>query len=557
MVIEVRKQVCDGRMFKWLLVAGLAWLRHNQEQVNRMNVFPVPDGDTGTNMRLTLEKAYDMIMESEETHVGIMTAEIARGALRGARGNSGVILSQLFSGFADGLRGHEVFDVKILAAACQNAVDVGYQAVIEPTEGTILTVAREAAEELNEYARNNGDSLLDALDILLDSARNSLARTPDLLPVLKRAGVFDSGGQGLVFILEGMQRMLDGMPVNFGDENSSQNRNQPHWEDDLPPIDEEGYGYDVQFLMMGQNLDVTSIRADIDAMGWSTLVVGDAELIKVHVHVHDPGVPLSYAIQSGATIDDIVVENMQLQYERQSGTHRRKSDQRKIRSVDDPAVIVVSNGDGFAELFYDGLGAAALISGGQSMNPSAEDFTDIIDKLDNNQIILLPNNRNVILSAQQAANLANDRDVRVIPTTSLPQGIAAMLSYMDEKDGSESLDELVESMQAALSHLITCEVTRATRDASLDGLDVQQGQFIGLVNDELKTTGSTLETVIMDVLKQANAETRELITLYYGDEIRLSEAETMAEHIRQAYPQQQIELVHGGQPLYLYIISVE
>lgn len=557
MVIEVRKQVCDGRMFKWLLVAGLAWLRHNQEQVNRMNVFPVPDGDTGTNMRLTLEKAYDMIMESEETHVGIMTSEIARGALRGARGNSGVILSQLFSGFADGLRGHEVFDVKILAAACQNAVDVGYQAVIEPTEGTILTVAREAAEELNEYARNNGDSLLDALDILLDSARDSLARTPDLLPVLKRAGVFDSGGQGLVFILEGMQRMLDGMPVNFGDENSSQNRNQPHWEDDLPPDDEEGYGYDVQFLMMGQNLDVTSIRADIDAMGWSTLVVGDAELIKVHVHVHDPGVPLSYAIQSGATIDDIVVENMQLQYERQSGTHQRKSDQRKIRSVDDPAVIVVSNGDGFAELFYDGLGAAALISGGQSMNPSAQDFTDIIDKLDNNQIILLPNNRNVILSAQQAANLANDRDVRMIPTTSLPQGIAAMLSYMDEKDGSESLDELVESMQAALSHLITCEVTRATRDASLDGLDVQQGQFIGLVNDELKTTGSTLETVIMDVLKQANAETRELITLYYGDEIRLSEAETMAEHIRQAYPQQQIELVHGGQPLYLYIISVE
>jgi uncharacterized protein len=554
MVIEVKKQVCDGKMLKWLLAAGCAWLEYNQERVNQMNVFPVPDGDTGTNMCLTMEKAYNAIVGHDEPHAGIVSEEAARGALKGARGNSGVILSQLLRGFAQVMRGHEVFDVKLLVEACQSGVDAAYKAVLEPTEGTILTVARESTEALVKYARSSND-LIGALDTLLAAARTSLENTPDLLPILKKAGVVDSGGLGLVFMLEGMQRMLNGEPVYMGERGSGAVAEQG-WQEALIPEDEEGYGYDVQFLMAGQGMDVDAVRAAIDTMGWSTLVVGDENLIKVHVHVHDPGEPLSYAIKSGAAIDDIVVENMQLQYEDYVQQREKEADPPAARQVDGVAVVVVANGEGLRELFYDGLNAAAVISGGQTMNPSAEDFLSVIDALENDEVILLPNNRNIILAAQQAAALARDKHVRVVTTKSLPQGISAMLAYMDcGEDGD--LDSIVAAMQEARSLVVTCEVTTANRDASLNGLSVKQGQFIGLADDNLVAAGDDLTGVVRDVLRAAKAERHELITLYYGDTIDQAQAAILAEALSGDFPDQQIEVVQGGQPLYPYVISVE
>lgn len=563
MVVEVRRQICDGGMLKWLVGAGLAWLTHNQDTVNQLNVFPVPDGDTGTNMRLTMQKAYDAVRNSDETHVGIVSDAVAKGALYGARGNSGVILSQLLHGFSTALRGHEVFDTHLFAYAAQKGVDAAYQAVIEPVEGTILTVAREAALAGIAYAETGSD-LTEMLDVMIGAGQRTLALTPELLPILKKAGVVDSGGTGLVFILEGMARLLRGEPVEF--ERDGQAKTVTNgWQDALEPDDEEGYGYDVQFLMRGENLDVAQVRADIDAMGWSTLVVGDETLIKVHVHMHDPGQPLSYAIQSGASIDDIVVENMQRQYESYVAQRTAAGDTASGSAVAAPvegvAVITVASGEGLTTLFKHDLGAAAVINGGQTMNPSTEDFLTIINALPNAEILLLPNNKNIQLAAEQAARLAQDishKRVRVVPAISLPQGIGAMVAYTGLRDTAD-LDRLYDEMTTAMDEIITGEVTYATRDVSFDdtGVVAEINQPIGLLDDRLIASGATLEAVVESLLIKAGADERELITLYYGDVVQPQAAELLAETLRQRFVAQEVQIVYGGQPLYPYIISVE
>jgi uncharacterized protein len=555
MVVEIRKQVCDGLMLKWLLAAGMEWLVYNQDQVNHMNVFPVPDGDTGTNMRLTMETAHDAVAQLHERHVGIMAQQAAQGALRGARGNSGVILSQLLHGFAVALRGHEVFDAPLLVTACQSAVSTAYNAVMEPVEGTMLTVARQTTEALAGYAEDNED-LVGALNVMVEASREALKATPDLLPVLKRAGVVDSGGQGLVFLLEGMKRVVDGETLDLEGRLSFQDDIQG-WEAALEPDDIDGYGYDVQFLMMGEALAVDEIRAAIDAMGWSTLVVGDEKLVKVHVHVHDPGQPLSYAISTGAMIDDIVVENMQAQYE----TYTRQRQEREapgpdIRQVEGAAAVVVASGAGMRELFYEGLGAAMVIAGGQTMNPSTQDFLDAIERLESKEILLLPNNRNVLLAAQQAVSMTEGKQVRVIPTTTLPQGISAMLAYLDLREGG-GLDEIADGMREAAGYVITCEVTLANRDAHFDQISVRRGAYIGLLDDELVSSGDELDEVVHDLLRKAGTEQHELVTVYYGEDITEDQAAALIETLRAAFPGQHFEPVNGGQPLYPYVFSVE
>lgn len=550
MLVDVKRTVCNGSIFKWLMAAGTAWLEHNQQTVNQLNVFPVPDGDTGTNMLLTMRKAYGEVVNLDEPHVGKMSAAVSRGALMGARGNSGVILSQLLRGFAAELEHYEMFDAEIFARALQSAVRAAYAAVIEPVEGTILTVAREAVEATVTAAHTETD-LVRLIEILLESAKTSLKRTPDLLPILKKAGVVDSGGQGFVFIVEGMVRLLRGEPVNIVGSNGVV-RDTEHWQAALVPDDEEGYGYDVQFLMHGENMNVEEIRARIDAMGWSTLVVGDSKLIKVHVHVHDPGQPLSYAISTGAELDDLVVENMQRQYH--SYVEKRiEHEHIAAPQIAGVAVITVASGDGLQRLFSKDLNAAHVISGGQTMNPSTEDFIAAIAKLSSDEIILLPNNKNIIMAAQQAAAMITDKRIRVVPSRTVQQGIATMFAYQP----SDALDDVEAAMTEALASIISCDVTRATRDAEIDGIAVRTGQIIGLINGKLVVAGENYADVVRRLLVQGANDRHELITIYYGDDITDADAHYLVETLAPEFAQFEFEVVPGGQPLYPYLISIE
>lgn len=554
MVVEIKQQVCDGRLLKWLMAAGLAWLEHNVEQVNQMNVFPVPDGDTGTNMLLTMRKAYHEIAPLDEAHVGIVSDAIARGALMGARGNSGVILSQILRGFAKRLQGLDVFDADVFAEACDSAVDFAYKAVIDPVEGTILTVTRETRDAVVDAAKN-GIELRQVLDIAINAAHTSLKKTPDLLPILHEAGVVDSGGLGLTFILEGMRRMLEGEEVNIEGAKDRLGVNGQHWQEALVPEDEEGYGYDVQFLMRGTNMDVDDIRHKIDDMGWSTLVVGDENLIKVHVHVHDPGQPLSYAIGLGVDIDDVVVENMQLQYHGyvENRVARETNPQKQVDGV---AVITVASGEGLSYLMQNDLNAAHVIFGGQTMNPSTEDFLSVIDSLPNDEIVLLPNNKNIIMAAEQAATLCHEKKVKVIPSRTILQGISALFAYTDARNEGD-FDGVVEAMQEALSDIRSIEITTATRDVELDGIAVKEGQTIGLLDGKLSAASNDMTEVLIKLLQKAHAEDYELVTLYYGSEVSDADASALVEELQESFADLEFEVINGGQPLYPYIISLE
>jgi len=558
--------MADGYLVKQLFGAGLTWLEQNKDKVNRLNVFPVPDGDTGTNMFLTMRSAYLEIASMEETHVGKLSRAISEGALKGARGNSGVILSQLFAGTAKALESHDRLNAALFSQACQNAVEYAYRAVEQPVEGTILTVSRYMAESVAKSHSQDTDLIL-MLKRMVFAGRAALRRTPEMLPLLKKAGVVDSGGQGLVYIFEGMLRALCGKALVSEISGGSTATIYPvekaeTWEDALVPEDELGYGYDVQFLMRGNGMNIAEVRLAISAMGWSTLVVGDNDLIKVHVHVHNPGEPLSYAINLGADIDDIVVENMQRQYEGYV-QHRLERDTAKLATVrtdiQGVAVITVANGEGLHKLFADQFNAAHVITGGQTMNPSTGDFLNAINDLPNEDIVLLPNNKNILLAAKQAAERAGEnKRVHVVPSFFIPQGIAAMLEYSNVcLDGNCELHEVAEAMTAALSNVTTCEITYATRDVDLGDIIVSAGQIIGLINDVLVVAGSDMNKVAIDLLAKAKASERELITLYYGSDTSEREAKRLASELEKSFTNCTVEIIEGGQALYPYIIAVE
>jgi uncharacterized protein len=558
MVIEIHARVVDGQLLKWLVAAGVSWLEQHKQKINNMNVFPVPDGDTGTNMLMTIRKAYQAIALLDEKNIGLVAEQIARGALTGARGNSGTILSMLLRGFSQELKGKSEMDAVTFANACQRAVDYAYEtvrSVMEPVEGTILTVAREAAASLKERATSE-TNLRILLTDMVAAAYVSLENTPNLLPKLKEAGVVDSGGMGLVYFLEGMKRFLEGQPVAFGEDGSDAVaiEDNQSWQDALIPDDEEGYGYDVQFLMIGKNMDVAQVRRDISDMGWSPLVDGDDTLIKVHVHVHNPGDPLSYAIKLGVDLDDIVVENMQAQYLQyvQSRSDREAAELTPIEGV---AIVTVARGNGLEDLFRQ-YGAAYVVIGGQTMNPSTEDFLEAIENIQADEIILMPNNGNVIMAAQQAASVAMNKKVKVVPSKTMQQGITALLAAMDVREEG-SLDEVFETMCESLSTVISGEVTIATRNANIDGVDVREGNYIALLNNKLVFAGHDLADSIIALMQKAKAESREIVTLYYGEGISEQEAEAMIDVLTDKYPDLEYELVYGGQPLYPYLISIE
>ena len=547
---------CTGPQLRKMARAGLVWLEQNRDYVNALNVFPVPDGDTGTNMLLTMRSAYARVEGGDEPHVGKVAGQLAQGALMGARGNSGVILSQIWRGLAAGLSGKEAFGTADLAHAFQSAADTAYKGVMRPVEGTILTIIREGAAEAADAARKSED-LRFMLERVLERCQQALERTPDLLPILRQAGVVDSGGQGLVYILEGMMRyaqgklVIDGQPV------------APVAAPTAPPaeplsaqaraVPEGGaleFPYDVQFILMGRNLNVLEVRNRIDAMGDSTVVVGDEHAIKVHIHVKDPGVPLSYGISLGH-ITDVVVENMQEQMEEM--VHKAPAAPPPVIDVrpDQVAVIAVAGGHGLAGVFR-GLGAAFVVNGGQTNNPSTEEIYQAIEQMPTDKVIVLPNNKNIILAAEAARDLSA-KQVAVVHSRSIPQGIAALMTLRPDKDVAAN----TETMARALRSVRTGEITRATRTIELNGVDVKEGAIIGLVDGNLQSSGPDEDSVLREVLGHMAIDGCDIVTVYYGADVKLEQAAETADRIRHAYPNVEVEVVEGGQAHYYYILGAE
>lgn len=544
----------DGRRLKELVKAGYDWLRQQEEVVNAYNVYPVPDGDTGTNMMHTMRSAWEAIAGLEESNVGVVARAISNGALRGSRGNSGIILSQLWRGFARSLDRKEICDAQDLVAAMKEAAKTAYAGVSTPVEGTILTVARETAESVEMAARHTHD-MRQLLEVAKQSAYESVQRTPQLLKILKDAGVIDSGGYGLFVILEGMWRLVNGLPVEDASRSTSNvrrgNANLQH---------EGGWGYDVQYLIYarrGQSLDVAKIRADIEAMGECPLVMGDESMVKVHVHVPDPGVAISYGARLGS-LRDVVVEDMQAQSEAyaaqaQSAAQPTEPNAAKANMAEpvEIAVIAVASGAGMIQVFKD-VGVRVVVEGGQTMNPSVDDFLTAIHKANARTVIVLPNNGNIIMTAQQAAEISAIT-AHVVATRTLAQGIAAAIAF----NQGASADDNVAAMTAAARQVITGEITTSTRNVTIDGVSVRSGQIIGLIDDKLAVAGEDIASTLLALLDKANSGDRELVTLYYGNGLTEAEAAAVADAVRRAYPSLQVDLIPGEQPHYYFIVGIE
>lgn len=548
------RTTCDGAALKHLVAAGRDWLDKHHAAVNQLNVFPVPDGDTGINMLMTMRNAVKEAENYAGDHLGQVASRIAHGAMMGSRGNSGTILSQLWQGFAHALRDHDRLTPELLVKGLREAADTAYRGVIKPVEGTILTVAREAAEE-GEAVLHDTQDIVAILERVIARAKDALARTPQMLPILQKAGVVDSGGSGLVYIMEGILLSLKGQDVAI---DQVQVEAVADLAMALAPEDELGYGYDVQFILQGEDLDVNVVRAAIDQMGWSTLVVGSEDAIKVHVHVHDPGIPLSYAVSLG-NISDIVVENMQEQFQdyvRERAEHTGGPVYHEFEAPeldeDDIGIVSVASGEGIARVFRQ-LGAAELVMGGQTNNPSTQEILDAIQRVPTSKIVLLPNNKNIILAAEQAARLATSQQVVVIPTRSVPQGISALLPY----DAKGDFDEIARAMLEAKDDIITGEITTATRSVELNGVKVAEGQIIGLIDGSLEVAGEAVGDVLKQLLARMCSAECELITLYYGNNIHEVEARQIMDDLNELYPGQDFELVYGGQAHYHFIVSAE
>src|SRR5262245_53364096 len=558
--------VFNGQDFKRASQAGYAWLEQHRAAVDALNVFPVPDGDTGKNMTLTLRAATKGIAESTETSAASVAETLARGALMGARGNSGVILSQILRGFSQGLAGKETFLASDFAAALQEAARMAYTAVIKPVEGTILTVIREAAEGAQASAATGADLTI-VLEDTVRAARVAVQKTPDLLPTLKQAGVVDAGGQGLTYILEGIWKYSRGETVEMSEKERAEQDALIH-KGDIQV--EEEFGYEVVFMLAGEKLDVRGTREPITPMGGgSTVVAGDAQLIKVHTHTQTPGKILDYGVSLGS-LQDINIENLQeqsLRYEAEGRAERGEASSANGRAavaqapgeqesgglheLKDIGVVAVVAGDGWNEVYRE-LGVSAIVPGGQTMNPSTEELFAAVESCPFEQVILLPNNGNVIMSARQVPQLSKKK-VQVIPSDSMPQGITALLAFNLDED----FDANCQAMEAAIKHVDTVEITRAVRSVQIDGVSVREGDIIGLVNGRLVTAGDDSTQVTHESLTRMGADRHEIVTIYYGEGIEAAAAQTLAQQIKSWFPGVEIEVVNGGQPYYAYIISAE
>jgi uncharacterized protein len=547
---QLRVTPVDGQALKKLIEAGLTWLRANQQIVNVLNVFPVPDGDTGTNMVLTMQSAYNEINSLAHRGIGQMAAAVSQGALMGARGNSGVILSQLWRGFARALHDKETIDGEALVKAFAEARDTAYKGVVRPVEGTILTVAKDSAAAA-ALALTETDDPCEILARVVREADASVERTPSLLPVLKQAGVVDAGGKGLFFILEGMLRFVRGEELDIPSANI-QPLSAMSLENSMEAI-EPGQDYEVVVdFVPREALDLQQFYGSLEKIGTS-IQVGEGEgMYRMHIHVptekrYDP---IDYVMSLG-TITKIAMENLLAQMEE---IDQKASARHLDLATIEPgkiAVVAVSPGAGISRVFAS-LGVAAIVEGGQTMNPSTKDILDAFENLPTDNVIILPNNKNIILAAEQA-RAVTVKKVHVVPSRSIPQGLAAMMQL--NADGE--IESVAARMLKAVADVITVEVTTATRTVEIDGVSVEQGQVIALVNGTLAVSAASLEEACLKALAHAHADQYELITLFAGEGLRTSETNRIVDVIRKAYPAQEIELQDGGQPHYQFIISIE
>jgi DAK2 domain fusion protein YloV len=549
-LLRIRNSSVDGQALKKLVEAGLAWLRTNQQTVNSLNVFPVPDGDTGTNMVLTMQSAYAEIDDLGHHSIGEMAAAVSQGALMGARGNSGVILSQLWRGVARALRDQELLDGPGMVKALGEARDTAYKGVVRPVEGTILTVAKDTATAAEAALQQTQDPLL-ILEKIVPAADESVQHTPELLPVLKQAGVVDAGGKGLFFILEGMLRYVHGQPLD-APLLTVQPISAMNLESAMESI-EPGQDFEVVIdFQPGAPLDLQNFYGKLEEMGTSIQVGEGDGMYRMHIHVPTEKryQPIDYIMGLG-TVTKVAMENLIAQTE--GSAHKSSGDHTQPANIEPGqiAVVTVSPGPGLSRIFAS-LGAAAVVEGGQTMNPSTQELLAAFENLPTDKIIILPNNKNILMAAQQARDVTV-KQVRVIPTRSIPQGLAAMLML----NPNGELEAVAKKMDKALGSVQTGEITIATRSVEIDGVSVKQGQVIALLDDNLVLAAKSVEEACLGVLKKAKAADHELITLYYGEELPHAEANQIADRVRASFPGKEIEVQDGGQPHYQLIVSVE
>jgi DAK2 domain fusion protein YloV len=540
----------DGQGLRALVEASMAWLKTNQQIVNALNVFPVPDGDTGTNMLLTMQAAYNEIVANGETNVGKMAHSIAQGALMGARGNSGVILSQLWRGFARALDNLEVMDADLLVRAMNESRNTAYKGVVRPVEGTILTVAKDTAASA-EKARATTSDLLVMLEQMVTAADESVKHTPELLPILKQAGVVDSGGKGLYFILEGMLRSLKGqsLDVNVAAVQPISAMQMDSAVEEIEP----GQDYEVVVdFRPNEQLDLEHFYSDLAEIGTSIQVGEGDGMYRMHIHVATDKryAPIDYIMGMG-TITKIAMENLIAQMAETA----KPGEAAKIPLAQiEPgqiAVVAVAPGPGIARIFAS-LGAAAVVEGGQTMNPSTEEILSAFENLPTDRIIILPNNRNIILAAKNCADVSV-KQVKVIPCKTVPQGVSAIFRLNPDGD----LDQQAEEMTEAINEVETGEITIATRSVEINGVNVHDGEVIALLDGQLVMSASTIDEAMLGLLEKASTRDRERITLFYGSNITRNEVNRLVDIVRRAYPAHEIELHDGGQPHYQFIIAIE
>ena len=544
----------DGMTLKEMLSSGASLLVNNREQVDALNVFPVPDGDTGTNMSQTITSAIKEINAKPYSSAADVANAAARGALRGARGNSGVILSQILRGFSKAVAGHEEIDCDLFADMLRQGANTAYKAVMKPKEGTILTVIRVIAEEAEE-AKDKRDDIIELFKLVLNVGDAILKRTPEMLPVLKQAGVVDSGGMGLMVVLRGMYAALTGEPVDAIVTEAAGKPTLPgEFVDDHENLDVISFGYCTEFIISHPHPDTTDseivrLRRRLERIGDSVLVIADMNVIKVHVHTNEPGKALQYALELGE-LDAIKIDNM-FEERRQRDAKIAQAAAAKAAEEKEYGIVAVALGDGLVEIFKN-LNVDQVVDGGQTMNPSIDDLAQACEAANARNVIILPNNTNIILAAQQAVELTN-RNVIVLPTKSVPMGISAALAF----DPSLSPEENEAAMKEAAEQVHTASITYAVRDTNYDGQAIHEGDIMGMLDNKLNVLGHDVATVCMDITAKMVTEDSSLITIYYGQDIAEDDAQVLCEQFAQIYPDCDVELQNGGQPLYYYLIAVE
>jgi DAK2 domain fusion protein YloV len=539
----------DGQAMKELVAAAMAWLNANKQTVNALNVFPVPDGDTGTNMMLTMQSAFDEIENSPERHTGKMLAAVAQGALMGARGNSGVILSQIWRGFSAALKDEEELSAKGLAIGFASARDTAYKGVVRPVEGTILTVVKDVAAATNKNIARISDPV-EMIEIAVEAAADSVERTPDLLPVLKEAGVVDSGGKGLFFLIEGMLRWINGEPLDTPIAEVKP-LSALNLDNTLEAI-EEGQDYEVVVdFKPFSNLNLESFYGGLEEMGTS-IQVGEGEgMYRMHIHVPTENryLPIDFCMELG-TVTNVAIENLIAQMDE---IERSAAERIELVPVEPNqiAAVAVAPGPGIAKVFAS-LGVAAIVEGGQTMNPSTQQIIAAFENLPTNHVVILPNNKNIILAAEAAADLTV-KEVTVIKSRTVPQGLAAMMRMAPDGD----YETVAKEMAAAIEDVQTGEITTATRNVEIDGVKVKEGQIIGLLNGKLIASAPNLEEACTSLLEKVGMDDYELITMFYGNNITEKRVQEIAEMIAEQYPDHEVEIQEGGQPHYQFIFSIE